>query len=48
MDISDIKCIKCFPEIVTHSLPSHSKELNEQNKTQEEEWGVMTGPKTTP
>ena len=34
--------MKHFPEILTHSLPSHTKKLNEENKDGEEEWVIMT------
>lgn len=33
-----------FLEISTHSLPSHTKELNEQNEDREEGWDIMTSP----
>lgn len=36
--------MKHNPEIASHALPSHSKELNEQNKDREEEWSIMTRP----
>ena len=37
-----IKCMKHIPKISTHSLPYHTKELNEQNKDREEGWVLMT------
>lgn len=43
----EIKCIKCFPEISTHSLPPHTKEMNEHNKHWEEGWDIMTSPNNT-